>query len=129
MLCVLATQAGDLYNGVSAFVQSGKLSEAWEKISSSFLDEVLRSPLLSGVDIKGMVVKGISDLSSGLAAQLGGLLKNSVILAIDIVIMLIALFFFFGTERAITMPSSTCCPSRNSRRMISPENSPTPSAP
>lgn len=93
LLCVLATQADDLYNVVSAFVQSDKLSEAWEKISSSFLDEVLRSPLLSEVDVKGMVGKGISDLSSGLAAKLGGLLKNSVILAIDIVIMLIALFF------------------------------------
>jgi len=95
LLFVLATQAGDLYSGMSAFVQSGKLTEAWETINSSFLDRVLLSPVLSGVDVKGMVVKGISDLSSGLAAQLGGVLRNSVTFAMDIVIMLIALFFFF----------------------------------
>ncbi len=99
LLCVLATQAGDLYNVMSAFIQSGKLTEAWEKINSSFLDTVLRSPVLSEVDVKGMVAKGISDFSSDLAAQLGGVLKNSVIFTIDIVIMLIALFFFFRDGR------------------------------
>jgi predicted PurR-regulated permease PerM len=100
LLFVLATQAGDLYNGMSTIVQSGKLTEVWESINSSFLDKVLLSPVLSGVDVKGMVVKGISDLSSGLAAQLGGVLRNSVIFAIDIVIMLIALFFFFRDGKA-----------------------------
>lgn len=95
LLFILATQAGDLYNGMSDFVQSGKLTEAWAAINGSFLDKIPLSPVLSGVDIKGMVVKGISDLSSGLAAQLGGVLRNSMIFAINIVIMLIALFFFF----------------------------------
>ena len=95
LLFLLATQAGDLYNGMSVLVQSGKLTAAWEKISSSFLEGVLRSPMLSGIDVKGIVVKGVSDLSSGLAAQLGSVLRNSLILAIDIVIMLIAIFFFF----------------------------------
>ena len=95
LLFVLATQAGDLYNGISAFVQSGKLTEAWERINSSFLDKVLQLPVLSSFDLKGAVVKGVSDLSSGLAGQLGGMLKNSLIFAVDIVIMLIALFFFF----------------------------------
>jgi len=94
LLFVLVTQAGDLYNGISAFVQSGKLSEAWEKINSSFFDKVLLSPVLSDIDIKGMVAKGVGDLSSGLAAQLGGVLKNFLVFSIDIVIMLIALFFF-----------------------------------
>ena len=95
LLFLLATQAGDLYNGLSALVQSGKITAAWETISSSFLDGILRSPMLSGIDVKGMVVKGVSDLSSGLAAQLGGMLRNSLIVIIDIGIMLIALFFFF----------------------------------
>jgi predicted PurR-regulated permease PerM len=94
LLFVLVTQAGDLYNGISAFVQSGKLSEAWEKINGSFLDKILLPPVLRDIDIKGMVAKGIGDLSSGLAAQLGGVLKNFVIFTIDVVIMLIALFFF-----------------------------------
>ncbi len=95
LLFVLASQAGDLYSGLSAFVQSGRITEAWETINSSLLDKVLLSPVLSGVDVKGMVLKGVSDLSSGLAAQLGGVLRNSLIFALDIVIMLIALFFFF----------------------------------
>jgi predicted PurR-regulated permease PerM len=95
LLFVLATQAGDLYSGLSAFVQSGRLTGAWEKMNSSFLDKVLLSPVLSGADVKGLAIKGISDLSSGLAAQLGGVLRNSLIFAFDIGIMLIALFFFF----------------------------------
>ena len=100
LLFVLATQAGDLYAGMSAFVQSGKLTEAWEKITSTFLDKALQSSVLSGVDVKGMMITGVSDLSSGLAAQLGGVLRNSVIFAMDIVIMLIALFFFFRDGEA-----------------------------
>jgi predicted PurR-regulated permease PerM len=95
LLFILATQAGDLYNGMSDFVLSGKLTEAWATINSSFLDKIPLSPVLSGVDVKGMVIKGISDLSSGLAAQLGGVLRNSLVFAVNIVIMLIALFFFF----------------------------------
>ncbi len=95
LLFVLATQAGDLYNGMSALVQSGKLTEAWDTINSSFLDKILQSPVLSGVDGKGILIKSVSDLSSGLAAQLGGMLRNFFVFAMDIVIMLIALFFFF----------------------------------
>ena len=95
LLFVLASQAGDLYQGIAAIGQSGRLSDAMDTINSSFLDKALQSPVLSGVDVKGMVVKGISDLSSGLASQLGGVLRNFVIFAINIVIMLIALFFFF----------------------------------
>jgi predicted PurR-regulated permease PerM len=100
LLFVLATQAGDLYSGMSALVQSGKITEAWEKLTSTFLDKILLSPAMAGVDVKGMVVKGISDLSSGLAAQLGSVLRNFVIFAIDIAIMLIALFFFFRDGEA-----------------------------
>lgn len=103
LLFVLATQAGDLYNGLSAFVQSGKLTEAWKNINTSFLDKVLLSPVLSGVDIKGLVVKGVSDLSQGLAAQLGGVLRNSLIFALDLVIMLIALFFFFRDGKSYSL--------------------------
>ncbi len=95
LLFILATQAGDLYNGLSDFVQSGKLARAWDAINSSFFDKIMQLPFLSGFDLKSTVIQGISDLSSGLAAQLGGVLRNSLIFAINIVIMLIALFFFY----------------------------------
>jgi predicted PurR-regulated permease PerM len=100
LLFVLATQAGDLYNGMSALVQSGKITEAWEKLASTLLDKVQLSPAMAGVDVKGMVVKSVGDLSSALAAQLGGVIRNSVIFAVDIAIMLIALFFFFRDGEA-----------------------------
>ncbi len=95
LLFILAAQAVDLYQGASAIVQSGRLAELWSRFESSFLDKLLAHPALAGLDLKGMAMKSISGISSSLAGQIGGVLKNTLILAVDIVIMVIALFFFF----------------------------------
>ncbi|HEX9020594.1 MAG TPA: AI-2E family transporter [Nitrospirota bacterium] len=95
LLFVLAAQAVDLYQGASTIFQSGRIEELWSRFTSSFLDRLLAHPALAGLDLKGMVMKGVSDITSGLAGQIGGILKNTLILALDIVIMGIALFFFF----------------------------------
>ncbi len=92
LLIVLAAQAVDLYQGASSFLQSGRLADLWSRFTTSFLD---RLPALAGLDLKGMAMKSIGDISAGLAGQIGGVLKNTLILAVDIVIMVIALFFFF----------------------------------
>ncbi len=91
LLIVLAAQAVDLYQGASTIIQSGRLVEFWSRLTS-FLDKL---PALAGLDLKGMAIKSISDISSGLAGQIGGVLKNTLILAVDIAIMVVALFFFF----------------------------------
>ncbi len=95
LLIILAAQSAGLYEGVSTIVQSGKLAELWGHFESSFANKLLAHPSLAGLDIRGMVVKSIGDVSSGLAGQLGSMLKNTLIFLVDIVIMLIAMFFFF----------------------------------
>jgi predicted PurR-regulated permease PerM len=100
LLIVLVTQAVAIYQWTSETIQTGRLAELWTQFTSSFLDKLLAHPLLAGFDIKSMVVKSIGDISSGLAGQIGGILKNSVIFVVDVLIMLIALFFFFRDGEA-----------------------------
>ncbi len=94
LLIILAAQSADLYRWASTIVQPEKLAELWSRFESSFLDKLLAHPALSGLDIKAAIVKSIGDISSGLAGQIGNILKNTLIFLADIVIMLIALFFF-----------------------------------
>jgi len=100
LLIVLVTQAVDIYQWTSATVQTGRLAELWTQFTSSFLDKLLAHPALAGLDIKHMVIKSIGDISSGLAGQVGSILKSSALLVVDVLIMLVALFFFFRDGEA-----------------------------
>ena len=100
LLVVLSGQAVDMYQWASSVIQSGKLTEVWSRLTSSFLDTILTHPALAGLDLKGLFVKGLGDLSSGLTSHLGGMLRNTLFFVVDIVIMLIALFFFFRDGEA-----------------------------
>ncbi len=95
LLIILASQAGDLYQWISSIIQSGKLGEVWGSLSASFFDKILAQPMLAELDIKGIFIKGLGDISSGLASQIGDILKNTLLFCVNIVIMLVALFFFF----------------------------------
>jgi len=92
---ILTTQAIDVYQGITGGLQSGKFPEVWTETIDRITLRIAEYPILSTVDIKGFLFKSLSDVSSGLAAQFGTLLKNTVILAVDLMVMLIALFFFF----------------------------------
>ncbi len=95
LLVILTSQAGDLYQWISSVIQSGRLAEIWGSLSTSMVDKILTQPALMGVDIKGIVIKGLGDISSGLASHIGGILRNTLLFAVNIAIMLVALFFFF----------------------------------
>ncbi len=95
LLIILAAQSADMYEGASQLIQSGKLAELWGRFESSFINKLLAHPAFADLDIKGMVMRSIAEISSGLAGQIGSLLKNSLIFLVDIAIMLVALFFFF----------------------------------
>ncbi len=95
LLVVLAAQAVDMYQWASGLVQSGKLADAWSRLASPMIDRILQNPLLQGIDVKGLAIKGLSELSSGLAAHIGGILKDTMLLAFNLLIMLVSLFFFF----------------------------------
>jgi len=95
VLAVCASQAADLYHTVSDGLLSGRFPELWNSAFASLAEKLKGHPLLSEIDVKGMVMKGIGELSSGLAGQIGPFLKNSVLLTIDLAVLLVALFFFF----------------------------------
>ena len=92
---ILSTQAIDVYQEIMVGIQSNKFPEAWTEVIDRFSGRIAQYPFLSMFDMKGLLLRSLGVVSSGLAEQFGTLLKNTVILAIDLMIMLIALFFLF----------------------------------
>ncbi len=95
LLGVLAAQAMDLYQRASALVQSGRMTETWSGFASPLLEKVSSLPILAGIDVKGFLMKGLGELSSSMASQLGGAVINTFVLLVNLLIMLLCLFFFF----------------------------------
>jgi predicted PurR-regulated permease PerM len=95
LLVVLVAQTVDIYQWASGLIQSGQLADAWGTFASPMIDRILQHPLLQGIDVKGFAIKGLGEVSSGLAAQLGGVLKNTVLFTFNLLIMLLSLFFLF----------------------------------
>jgi predicted PurR-regulated permease PerM len=95
ILVVFAGQAVALYQSASQGIQSGKFLELWNRISVSLADNLRMLPFLSGIDVTGLAMKGLGELSTGLAGQIGVLLNKTVVLMINLGVMLVALFFFF----------------------------------
>jgi predicted PurR-regulated permease PerM len=95
ILVIFAGQAVDLYQSASQSIQSGKFLELWNRASTSLTETLRKLPLLSGVDVTGLAMKGLGEVSTGLAGQIGSLLNETLVLVIDLAVMIIALFFFF----------------------------------
>ena len=95
LFAALTAQVLDLYREVAHFIQSGKWVELWGRLKTSFLGDVLAHPFFDELDIKGLVMKGLRDISSGMATQLGSALKNTLLVLINFLIMLFSLFFFY----------------------------------
>ena len=95
LLAVLISQAVDLYQWVSEGVKSGAAAELWNRLAAYVSQTVLAHPLLADFDIKGIFVKGMGQISSGLATQIGSVLRDTFLLVVNLLITLIVLFFFF----------------------------------
>lgn len=95
LLVALAGQAVDLYGWVSEGIRSGAFGEEWDKLMAFVSNTLLAYPLLEGLDFKGALMDGVSRLSSSLASQVGSVLRDTVVLTLNLLLMLIALFFFF----------------------------------
>jgi predicted PurR-regulated permease PerM len=95
LLAMLVSQAIDLFHWASEGIQSGAAVELWNRLTSSVLQTVLAHPLLAGFDIKGVFLNGLGQISSSLATQIGSVLRNTAFLIVNLLVMLIALFFFF----------------------------------
>ncbi len=95
LLTLCASQAVALYDWASSGIQSSKLIELWNSFSTMLSEKFLSHPSLATIDINGIAIKSIGELSSALAGQIGPLMKNTLVLAVNLAIMLISLFFFF----------------------------------
>jgi predicted PurR-regulated permease PerM len=95
LIIMLATQAIDVYHYIAEAVRSGALADAWERILQSRLGSMIAEMTAAGPDLKERVLQGLSDLSAGVASQFGALLKNTLSMAMNVLIMVIAVFFFF----------------------------------
>ena len=95
LLGVLASQTMDLYQWAAEGVKSGAALKFWTKASSFISDNILVLPFLADLDIRGLFMSGLSQVSSGLASRVGTVLRDTLLLLFNLIIMLIALFFFF----------------------------------
>jgi predicted PurR-regulated permease PerM len=94
-IIMLATQTDDVYRYIAEAIRSGAVSDAWDRFMQSRLGSVIADIAAAQPDLKERILQGIRDLSAGVALQFGSLLKNTCITAVNILIMLIAVFFFF----------------------------------
>jgi predicted PurR-regulated permease PerM len=95
LIIMLSTQAVDVYQYIAGAIKSGVLADAWERIMHSRIGSMVAEMTAAGPDLKERVIQGIRELSAGLASQFGSLLKNTFLLVMNILIMIIAVFFFF----------------------------------
>lgn len=95
VLFALVSQSVDLYHWASDMVRTGGIAEAWERFLRTPLGRLLEQLPRHGVDLKTTALTSIGDLSSGIASQFGDMLKNTMLLILNLLIMLISIFFFF----------------------------------
>jgi predicted PurR-regulated permease PerM len=95
LLAMLVSQSMDLYQWAAEGIRTGAAQQLWDRAASIISTKLLELPLLAGLDVRSMLVKALSQVSSGLASQVGTVLRDALLLFVDIFIMLIALYFFF----------------------------------
>ncbi len=95
LLALLMKQTIDLYQWVAEGVQSGAALEFWSRWSSTISHKILSLPFFADLDLKGILIKSLGQFSSNMAAQVGTILRDTLLLAIHLFITIFALFFFF----------------------------------
>ncbi len=95
LLTMLAAQSLDLYRWASGIIRSGEIANAWDRLLQTPLGQLAQQLPVDWPGLRSQAINSFSDLSSSLASQLGALLRNALMLTLQIVISIIALFFFF----------------------------------
>jgi predicted PurR-regulated permease PerM len=95
LLGLLVRQTIDLYQWVAEGVQSGAALDFWNRWSSMISRQVSSLPFVADLDLKGMLTKSLGQFSSNMTAQVGALLRDTLLLVIQLFIMIFTLFFFF----------------------------------
>lgn len=95
VLVALSSQAVDLYQWAAAMVRTNGIAGLWDQLMQTRLGLLAGQLPLDWPDLRGQVISGFGDLSSLLATSIGVLLKNSLLILLNVLITVIALFFFF----------------------------------
>jgi predicted PurR-regulated permease PerM len=95
LLGLLTEQAVGLYQWAVEGVKSGAAIELWNRWSSAVSSKLLTIPFVANLDLKGILIKSLENISSNLASQVGTFLRNTLLLILQVFIMLFTLFFFF----------------------------------
>ncbi len=95
VIFMLATQAIDVYQYVTDAIRSGAAAEAWERLQQSRIGAMIVDATAGTPDLKERIAQGVKELSAGMASRFGALLKNTFLMVLNILIMLLAVFFFF----------------------------------
>lgn len=102
LFTLLTAQAVDVYNDASDFIQSGRLTELWGRVTEYTQRFMISHPFLEKLDIKSHIVKSLGDISTAMAGQLGALIKNILLAVVNLFIMLFVIFFFFRDGKRYT---------------------------
>ncbi len=95
LLTVLVSQTVDLYHWATEGVKSGAAFEMWHRATDAISSRMLKEPLFAQLDLNSILVDRLKEISAGLAAQVGTILRDVLLLIVNVFIMLIAVFFFF----------------------------------
>jgi len=95
LIIMLSTQAIDVYKYIAEAIRSGVLADAWERLMQSRLGSLVTDVTAAGPDLKERVLQGVREISAGVATQFGAVLKNTLAMVVNILIMIFAVFFFF----------------------------------
>ncbi len=101
---VLVREAGDAEQALRAWISAGGLERLPDQVAAiPFIGEWLRAVVsgdgLRGPSMEQSVMAGAKLISQFFIDQMGGLLKNTLLLATDFFIMLLMLFFLFKDGR------------------------------
>ncbi len=99
LILALTTQVVDLYRESTTFIKSGEWANFWRELRSWIPGELSTNPYfrdyLDDLELWNVVVKGLQELSTRMASQIGGALRNLFALIMNFLIMLFSLFFFY----------------------------------
>lgn len=95
LFSALTVQVAEIYRSASLSIQSGEWMATWERVKASRWGSFLAHPLIASLNVQDFVIKGLRDMSGGLASQVGEAIRNTLVMIVNFLLMLFALFFFF----------------------------------
>lgn len=95
----LTAQMLDLYKQSTVLIKSGEWTKLWDTIRSWVPMEITDNPYFRSYfedfEVMSILVKGLREISTRMAGQIGWALKNLFTMTVNFLIMIFSLFFFY----------------------------------